>query len=154
MEEITEEERAFVKKVNMDKAKNKSNYVIFLIAISLATYVFPLILKSFDFGIVFEIISIVMIIIARGKMGLYDIVKSKRYVIISMVAIGWILIYDLINLMGNVIVLAYYEWMIIIALLLMFDIIKDIDKADNPEKYKNNSNWFYENYDGKTGGEK
>ena len=40
---MTDEERNFIIKVNVDKAKNKTILPILLIIISILTYVFPLI---------------------------------------------------------------------------------------------------------------
>ena len=91
---MTEEEREFAKKVNMDKAKNKSVIAIILLIISLATYIIPLALGVFDFGIIFEIVSLVCIIMARSNMKNYDVRRSKRYAIVSIIPIGWIFIYD------------------------------------------------------------
>lgn len=95
---MSDEEKEFIKKVNIDKAKNKTKIPIVLMTLSLLTYVMPLIYGEIDFGIVFEIISLVFLLIARSYMSKYDEIRSKRYVICSMVAIGWILIYDLIFL--------------------------------------------------------
>lgn len=95
---MSDEEKEFIKKINVDKAKKKTKIPIILIALSLFTYIMPLIYGEFDFGLVFEILSLIFLLIARGYMTKYDEIRSKRYIICSMVAIGWILIYDLIFL--------------------------------------------------------
>ena len=119
---MSDEEKEFIKKINVDKAKKKTKIPIILIALSLFTYIMPLIYGEFDFGLVFEILSLIFLLIARGYMTKYDEIRSKRYIICSMVAIGWILIYDLIFLCSfitnglDIAILGldyYYRWNIV-----------------------------------------
>lgn len=130
--------------------------------LSLLTYVAPLIYGEFDFGIVFEIISLVFLLVARNYMSKYDESRAKRYIICSMVAIGWILIYDIILLCSSiqdVIDLAFlgYDYFFaeifsILYLVILFAINRDLSKADNPIKYKESTDWFYEKYEEKDNG--
>lgn len=159
---MSDEEKEFIKKVNVDKAKNKTIAPILLMVLSLLTYVVPLIYGEFDFGIVFEIISLVFLLVARNYMLKYDESKAKRYIICSMVAIGWILIYDIILLCSSiqdVIDLAFLgydyffgEMFSILYLIILFAINRDLSKADNPIKYKESTDWFYEKYEEKENG--
>lgn len=159
---MSDEEKEFIKKVNVDKAKNKTIAPILLMVLSLLTYVVPLIYGEFDFGIVFEIISLVFLLVARNYMSKYDESKAKRYIICSMVAIGWILIYDIILLCSSiqdVIDLAFLgydyffgEMFSILYLIILFAINRDLSKADNPIKYKESTDWFYEKYEEKENG--
>lgn len=154
---MTDEEKKFIKEINIDKAKNKTIAPIFLISFSILTYVFPLIFGEFDFGIVFEIMSLVFLIIARFYMLEYDVIRSKRYIICSMVAVGWILIYDIMFLYFYVqnivdftisdIIFFLGEFFTIVYLIILFLINKDLSKADNPERYKESTDWFYEKYE-------
>ena len=66
------------------------------------TYIIPLMYGEFDFGIVFEIISLIFLIIARNYMSEYDEIRAKRYIICSIVAIGWIFIYDIIFIFSSI----------------------------------------------------
>lgn len=150
-----EEKDDFFKIVNIDKAKIKANTAIGLITLSLLTYIAPLLVGIFDFGMVFEAISLISIIIARKYMLKYDSSKAKKYTYISMVAIGWILIYDIIILIVNIqsladILVLGYEQLImeilsILYINLLFLITRDLAKAENPIKYKESTDWFYEN---------
>lgn len=159
---MSDEEKEFIKKVNVDKAKNKTIAPILLMVLSLLTYVVPLIYGEFDFGIVFEIISLVFLLVARNYMLKYDESKAKRYIICSMVAIDWILIYDIILLCSSiqdVIDLAFLgydyffgEMFSILYLIILFAINRDLSKADNPIKYKESTDWFYEKYEEKENG--
>ena len=99
---MTDEEKEFIIKVNIDQANNKTMIPIVLMVISILTYVFPLMLGEFDFGIVFEIISLLFLIIARNYMNKYDEIRSKRYIICAMIPIGWLLIYDLIIFLTSI----------------------------------------------------
>lgn len=159
---MTEEEKEFVKKVNIDKAKNKTIASISLIIISILTYVVPLMLGEFDFGIVFEVISLIFLIIARNYMNKYDETRSKRYIICAMVPVGWLLIYDIIVLLSSIsdaVDLAFLgfdyffgEILSIVYMIILFAINRDLAKADNPVKYKESTDWFYEKYEGKENG--
>ena len=72
-----------------------------------------------------------------------------------MLPIGWLLIYDLITIIScssNVFDLTFLginflfqELTTILSLVILYLIIKDLRKADNPEKYKESTDWFYEN---------
>lgn len=58
---MSDEEKEFSKKVNIDKAKIKNGTCITLSIISLITYIAPLMLGDFDFGIVFESLTFIFI---------------------------------------------------------------------------------------------
>ena len=156
---MTDTEKEFVKNVNIDKAKNKTKACIGLTIISLLSYIVPLMFGDFDFGMIFEILSIVFIFMARHYMSIYDEDKSKRFTIFAMIPIGWLLIYDLITILSNVSTMldltflgfdfVLQEVFFILDLLILFAINKDLRKADNPEKYKESTDWFYERLDEK-----
>lgn len=158
---MSDEEREFIKKVNIDKAKRKTNIAIGLIVLSLFTYIMPLFWGNFDFGIVFEIASLVFLLIARSYMSQYDERKSKTYIICSMVSIGWILIYDTIIFISSIrdfsdLIVFTFDFLLvevvsILYLIILFLINKDLSKADNPTKYKESTDWFYEKYEEKRG---
>lgn len=154
---MTDKEKEFIKEVNIDKAKKKTIAPMVFIGISLLTYVVPFLLGEFDFGILFEIASLVFLILSRNYMSQYDETRAKRYIICSIVSIGWILIYDIILLcvsIQNAIDVAFLgydyllgEFFLILYLIILFAINKDLSKADNPEKYKESTDWFYEKYE-------
>lgn len=154
---MSDEEKEFIKKINVDKAKNKTVVPIVLIAFSISTYILPLINGEFDFGIIFEVASLVFLILARINMSKYDEIKAKRYIICSMVSIGWILIYDIlvsISYVEDIVDVIFLPWDFVLAqvislayLILLFAINKDLSKADNPVKYKESTDWFYEQYE-------
>jgi len=156
---MTENEKEFVKNVNIDKAKNKTTACIVLTIISLLSYVVPLMLGYFDFGMVFEIFTLVFIFMARHYMSNYDEDRSKRFTIFAMIPIGWLLIYDLITILSYVsdaldftflgLDFVLQQCFTILDLMILFAINKDLRKADNPEKYKESTDWFYERLDEK-----
>lgn len=156
---MTDNEKEFVKKVNIDKAKNKTVVCIILTIINLCSYVLPLMFGDFDFGMVFEILTLVFIFMARHYMSNYDEDRSKRFTIFAMIPIGWLLIFDLITIMSYVsdvidftflgLDFILQEGFTILDLIILFAINKDLRKADNPEKYKESTDWFYERLDKK-----
>lgn len=156
---MTDNEKEFVKNVNIDKAKNKTIACILLTIISLLSYLVPLMFGDFDFGMIFEILTLVFIFIARYYMSEYDEEHSKRFTIFAMIPIGWLLIYDLITILPYIsdvldftflgLSFVLQEIFIILDLIILFAINKDLRKADNPEKYKESTDWFYERLDEK-----
>ena len=158
------DEKKFVKKINVDKAKNKTEFAIACFIVSILSYVMPFLVGEYDFGIVFEIATLVCIFIARSRMSIYDEDGSKRYIVIAMLSIGWLLVYDIVT-----IVLSAYDFIDIldmsVSLILqeiftlfgfsfLFAIYKDLRKADNPEKFKESTDWFYESLDKNSDDEK
>lgn len=156
---MDDSEKEFIKKVNIDKAKNKTIACIVLTIISLLSYVVPFLLGHFDFGMIFEILTLVFIFIARNYMSKYNEECSKRFTIFAMIPIGWLLIYDLITILSYVSDIVDFTFLgldfvlqdglTILNLVILFVINKDLRKADNPEKYKENTDWFYERLDKK-----
>jgi len=156
---MNDNEKEFIKKVNIDKAKNKTTACILLTIVSLLTYVVPLLFGDFDFGLVFELLTLIFIFIARNNMTKYDEDRSKRYTILAMIPIGWLLIYDFITILSYIsdaIDLAFLgfdfilgEGFTILTMMILFAMNKDLRKADNPEKYKESTDWFYERLDEK-----
>ena len=131
---MTDEEREFVRKVNIDKANNKTGIAIVLIVLSILTYIVPLVFGEFDFGIIFEGISLIFLLIAKMYMSEYNEVSSKKYIVCSLVAIGWI------SYSG----IRTWEIFTILYIIRLFAINKNLSKADNPIKYKESTDWFYE----------
>ena len=95
-DEMTNEEKEFIKKVNVDKAIKKTTAAMVFIGISILTYVIPMIMGEYDFGIIFEVLSLIFILVSRSYMKEYDEISAKKYNIFAIASIGWILIYDLL----------------------------------------------------------
>ena len=154
---MTEEEKKFAIKINVDKAIIKTYGAFACITISLLTYLVPIIMGDFDFGIVFEIVSLVLLIIAKLYMDKYDQVASQRFVNYAMFSAGWIIVYDAISFITAIqdaydaamFGYGFYigEFFLITYLADLFAIKNDLLKADNPERYKESTDWFYEKYE-------
>lgn len=155
---MTEDEKNFIRKIYIDKAKNTTIIPILLMFFSLLTYVIPIIYGVFDFGVIFEIISIICLMIAKDYMLKNDEIGAKKFIIFSMLSIGWIMIYDAMYMFLSVqslidILLLGVDFFLgeilsILYLIFLFMINRDLSKADNPEKYKDSIDWFYEKYNG------
>lgn len=156
---MSDEEKEFIKKINVDKAKNKTIISILVMILSLLTYVILLMYGKFDFGIVFEIFSLVFLLVARNYMSKYDEKRAKRYIICSMISIVWILIYDIIHLCSYIQDAAYLTFLgygylfgeifSILYIIILFAINIDLAKAGNSTRYKKRTDWFYEKYEKK-----
>lgn len=156
---MNDNEKEFIKNINIDKAKNKTTACITITIVSLLSYIEPLMFGDFDFGMVFEILTLIFIFIARYYMSNYDEDRSKKFTILAMIPIGWLFIYDIISMMAYVsdaldftflgLDFAFQEGFTILDLIILWTINKDLRKADNPEKYKESTDWFYERLDKK-----
>ena len=154
---MEDKEKEFIKKVNIDKARNKTPMALILVIISILTYIEPLIYGDLDFGIFFELTSLLFVFIARIYMTKYDEIRAKRSIIIAMIPVGWMIIYDIIYVISyitnaeDLVFLTYeYFWGEILSILyiaVLFAINRDLSKADNPIKYKESTDWFYESYE-------
>ena len=152
-------EKEFIKEVNMDKAIKKIIVCITLTLISLLSYVMPLLLGAFDFGFVFEIITLVFTFIAKEYIGKNDEEHARKYTIMAIIPIGWLFIYDLLTVLpyiSDIADLTYLgigflggELLLIANIMILLAVIKDIRKADNPEKHQEDLDWFYERPDEK-----
>lgn len=154
---MIDKEEEFVKNVNIDKAKNQTNLPILLISISILTYVIPLFWGEFDFGIIFEIASLVILLIARNFMSSYNEIWSKRFVVCAIFLIVWILVYDILFLFSymesiyDLFIISYIyifrEMILILYVIMLFRVNRSLSKADNPAEYKESTDWFYEQYE-------
>lgn len=155
-------EKEFVKKINVDKASNKIKYAVLCFIVSILSYVIPFFVGEYDFGIVFEILTLVFIFVAKHYMTIYDEDHSKLFITLAMIPVGWLLIYDFVSIIlsaYDIVDFAYlgssmllYEIFTILGFVMLFSINKDLRKADNPEKYKESTDWFYESLDDKNDG--
>ena len=68
-----------------------------------------------------------------------------------MIPIGWLLIYDVIYFGSRILTTSFSflfgETLSITYILQLFRIIKDLSKAENPTKYKESTDWFFEKKD-------
>ena len=79
----------------------------------------------------------------------YDVDRSKRYVICSMLAIGWLLVYDIIFLISSIqdivdftflgLDYVFFEILSLLYLASLFRVNKALSKDD-----KESTDWFYE----------
>lgn len=145
-------EEDFIKKVNREKANNKMIVPILLLTLSILTYIIPLIYGEFDFGLIFEVISFIFLLVAKKHIQANDEKKAKKYVICSILSIGWLVIYDLIWLTSYILegVDIFYliynfffgEILSILSIAFLFSINKDL--SINKVKHEDNKKWFYE----------
>ncbi len=156
---MTEEGKKYFFKVNMDKAKNKTRIAIFIILVSIMTYIIPILEGILDFGVIFESVSLIFIIIAKRYMLKYNLEKARKYNFYAMLPIGWLFVYDgityllsaesFIGLITMIFLYIFSEILLIIYMLTLFLIKKSLEKAGDPEKYKESTDWFYEKYEEK-----
>lgn len=97
------ENKKHIEKIYADKATNLLKICIGILIFSLFSYFVAIFLySSFDFGLIFEIFSFIFTLIAISKIKQNNLQVGKRNVIIAMLPIGWLIIYDFINLLVNI----------------------------------------------------
>ena len=153
---MNDDEKKSIKKINVDKAKFKTNICIFVSIIGLLIYVEPFIMGIYDFGFIFEFISLILIFLGRICIAQYKEISSKICLIGAIIPIIGLAIYDILNLVLSnsraiYIFIGTYLYifskvLFIINILLMITIIKDLSMANKPEKYKKNTDGVYKKY--------
>lgn len=153
-----------IEKVYSDKAINIFKYCIGIFIFSFCTYAIALFWGNFDFGLIFEIISFIFTFLALNKIKNKNYHKSKTYTIIAMIPLGWLIIYDLINLLVNIKeviteVIFYYassdhffyyiepylfDVTIVTIIILLFLAYKSIRRADGTDENNDPTDSFYE----------
>lgn len=147
-----ETNRLHIKKVYKEKIRNLLKLCIGIFMFSFFTYIVGIWrYRQFDFGLIFEIISFVFIIIAYRKIEQNDFDAIKKSTIIAMIPLGWLVIYDLIGLLVNIdevfreVVRYYVTWdkyfyyllpylvdvVLITLLILLYKVINASKKIEN-----------------------
>lgn len=147
-----ETNRLHIKKVYKEKIRNLLKLCIGIFMFSFFTYIVGIWrYGQFDFGLIFEIISFVFIIIAYRKIEQNDFDAIKKSTIIAMIPLGWLVIYDLIGLLVNIdevfreVVRYYVTWdkyfyyllpylvdvVLITLLILLYKVINASKKIEN-----------------------
>lgn len=138
-------------KYDIDYIIKKMKIAIIFIGISICTYIFPFSLGMFDFGIVVEITSGLILLIAILQISKYNIKNTKILVLISVSIIVLLMIYDIINiLLGNdlykdifhqIYIFFKMDTFIVIYVYVLIIIIK---RLKNINKHRKNKDIFYE----------
>lgn len=147
------------RKTNIDKANKRTIIPILILMISCITYIEPLIYGEFDFGIIFEMISLILIFVAKGYMKKYNEKKAKKTIIIAILPVLWLFIYDFIIVINSIkdygleaiVFFAVGELLSVIYITCSYYIYKDLDNANEPIDEMKNKNWYYEKNDNNGG---
>lgn len=101
-EEKLEKQKEHIRKIYSEDSLKNLSFSMAILIFSLFTYIFPILLdNNFDFGLIFEIITFIFVFLAKGAIELDNLNTAKKYIIIAMIPIGWLIIYDFINLLAN-----------------------------------------------------
>ncbi len=154
-----------IENIYADKASNLLKICIGILIFSGITYLIGIFFyDAFDFGLIFEIISFIFIIMAYNKIEQNDFQAGKRNTIIAMIPIGWLIIYDLINLLVNsnevlLEVIGYYtsfdqyfyylepylfDVTLVATIILLYKTYSSLNKADGSKQSDNYIDTFYD----------
>lgn len=160
------ENKEHIKNVYKDKSIKLLKISIGIGIISIFTYLIPLfVYKVFDFGLIFEIISFIFIILALNRIEQTDFKSGKRNIIIAMIPYGWLIIYDFIYLIANIkevmsqVVRYYLSWdhyfyylgpylydvALVALMILLYKAYSSLNIADGSNKSNNYIDTFYDN---------
>ena len=158
------ENRKHIRETYSDKALNILKICGGLMIFSLISYFIALLYNSFDFGLVFELIAFVFIVLAYSQISQDNIKSGKRNIIIAMIPIGWLIIYDLIDLIVNIgdvipVVIDYYlsidqffyyiepylfDVILVVTIILLYKAFSSLSRADNSKPAENYVDSFYD----------
>ena len=102
MENKNIENSKHIKEVYTEKTIKLLKIYIGIAIASGITYLIGLMYDLFDFGLIFEIISFICVYISLKNLSNNNLSTGKKYIIIAMIPIGWVLIYDFIDLLANI----------------------------------------------------
>ncbi len=160
-----DENKKHIKEIYKEKAIKLLKIFIIISILSGISYVFGiLIYKSFDFGLIFEIISFVFIVFAINNIKQSNFKLGKKDIIIASIPIVWLIIYDFINLIAHINevlieVAKYYmsldeyfyylepylfDVTLVINVILLYKTYKSLNIADGTEKGENYIENFYD----------
>ena len=160
------ENKKHIEEVYLDKALNSLKICIGILIFSSITYLIGFfVFHSFDFGLIFEIISFIFIIFSYNKIEKKDFNAGKRNCIIAMIPIGWLIIYDFINLVANIgevlgEIINYFtsfdqyfyyltpyllDVTLVVNIVLLYRTYASLNRADGTTKSENYVDTFYDN---------
>lgn len=158
------EQENFTKKIYADKAIRILKYVLGILIFDFATYIIYGFMGYSDFGVFFEIITLIFVIKAKNIIKEQSIDKAKTNIIISMLPIGWLLVYDFIDLLSHLGQISeelkrYYsssdflfytytldlvDITLLLIMLLLFLSYASLCKATGDNRYNQSTDWFYD----------
>lgn len=98
-----EKQKKHIRKIYSENALKYLSTSTIVFIFSLLSYLIALVFyDNFDFGFIFEIISFISIYIAKSHIEKDDLYSGKKWIIISIIPVVWLLIYDFINLLANI----------------------------------------------------
>ena len=147
------------KETNRKKASYFLGFSVFILLFDLLTYAVALMMNLFDFGIFFELFSLIFAILAILACNKENFSKTKLYILISSFPIILLAGYDIVENLVNMdfyltkLMYRYIEFTDLLAitifLILFFNFIaysciKRIETTSNDDEV--NKNWFYEEH--------
>ena len=100
-QDFDKKNKAHIQEVYVDKSIFFLKLCIGIFLFSVITYLIALEYNAFDFGFIFEVISLVFVILSIDKLKKQKLQSAKKCIVIAMIPIGWLIIYDFINLLAN-----------------------------------------------------
>lgn len=166
MQKEIQENKEHIQKIYTEKAQKLLKFCIVILIVNGITYLIGFFLyNSFDFGLVFEIITFIFILIANNRIEHKNMKLGKINTIMAIIPISFLIIYDLIHLAINIEevleeVLIYYtssdqffyniepylfDVTLIAVIKLLYKTHKALNKADNTQQSENYLDTFYDN---------
>lgn len=146
------EENKNVKNVHLRKAKVIMIFALVELFWSVTSYFYPMSQGVFDFGFVFELFSLSLVIIALYYTRHERPLAARILMIVSMFPIGFLIVYDILGVLAlGGVGIKQLGWDLIYTtliegsfLILAFYSYIELSRAYNPEDYKKPTDFFYE----------
>ena len=162
-QDFDKKNKAHIQEVYVDKSIFFLKFCIGISLFSVTTYLIALEYNAFDFGFIFEVISLVFAILSIDKLKKQKLQSAKKCIVIAMIPIGWLIIYDFINLLANLnevmanVIKYFTTWdryyyslrpylvdvTLIVLIVLLYKSYSSVNKAGNNTKSDNYTDIFY-----------
>lgn len=162
-QDLNKENKEQFQKVYVDKAIFFLKFCIGIFIFSIITYLIALEYNAFDFGFIFEVISLVFVLLSIDNLKKHKLQSAKTCIVIAMIPIGWLIIYDFINLLANLnevmanVIKYFTTWdryyyslrpylvdvTLIVLIVLLYKSYSSVNKAGNNTKSDNYTDIFY-----------
>lgn len=160
---MEEKEREFKKKISVDRISVNGALIFYFIGVVpyLSDFLFYYFEdKIFNYSIILVAIIPIFFMILKYYTKKYNVKKCKIYTIIIIGLLIITCIFNLLHFYNNWYIYEswfesrskpYFDWFgyTIAEIFVMFGIYALLLKAEDPEKYKESTDWFYEKYENK-----
>lgn len=158
------EQEEHIEKTYKEKADNNIKICLIICTLSMITYIIPIFLENFDFGIIFEVLAVIFIILGKIQLGKDNYNNAKQFIALAMIPVLSMILYDLVELITHWEEVLYtvgeyfitmsgmffsiepylFDPFLVIIFVLLLKIYESISRADGTDKTNDVQKNFYD----------